>query len=137
MGFFVAWLDQAIATVYKRRDATGLDPLTCSKSLGGHGTEQGSRCVGCRVEPKQALQPAASDTRDFQVEYFAQKVLQCQSLGTLLATCSTGFPPRNPPEINLRWPGGPARGVGGPLSPPSSLLFWLFLRRIDLAVSHF
>jgi hypothetical protein len=65
-------------------------------------------------------------------------VLHAQSLGTLLATCSTGLPDRRPPEIILRWPVGPASGVGGPLSLLllSSRLFWLFFRRIDLAVSQ-
>ena len=63
-------------------------------------------------------------------------MLQCQSLGTLVAICSASFPPLIPPEIILRWPAGPASGVGGPLSLPSSLLFWLFFRLIDRAVSQ-
>lgn len=96
VGFFVAWLDQAIATVYKRRHATGLDPLTCSKSLGGHGTEQGSRCVGCGVEPKQALQPAASDTRDFQCGVLRSEGAPVPVLGNAVGNLFDRLPSSNP-----------------------------------------
>lgn len=66
-----------------------------------------------------------------------QNVLHAQSLGTLFATCSAGLPVRRPLDIILRCPVGPAKGVGGPLSMLlSSLLFWLFLRRMERAVSQ-